>query len=160
MTPSTIPSDISEQAPSSFANAPLDQAWLLSNLGYLCTRVAAQARGRFSTCWNELSPVEFSIAAVLASNAEVNQKQLCLALDMSAPSLTLTLDRLVARRLVRRVRSTRDRRETFVHLTSAGSTLYEQGLRAAMATNQEAEAVLTDIERLLLVNLLRKVAGL
>ena len=104
--------------------------------------------------------MEFSIAAVLASNAEVNQKQLCQALDLSPSSLTITLDRLVDRRLVRRVRGTKDRRETFVYLTPAGAALHEQGLRAAMAADQEASAMLTDIERLLLVSLLRKVAKL
>lgn len=151
-----------EAAAAEFTPRPLDQAWLLSNIGYLATRVAAQIKRSFAShpTGPDLTAVEFSIIAVLGSNSQVNQKQLCLALDLSASSMAVILDRLVKRRLVRRERGTEDRRETYVHLTTSGSALQTQGAAVAALVDSEATSVLTDGERLLLVELLRKVARL
>lgn len=147
----------SQPAPES-----LDQAWLASNIGYLSTRVSAKIKRAFTahSAAVDLTPVEFSIVAVLASNRDVNQKQLCQALDLSPSSLAVILDRLVKRRLARRVRGTEDRRETFVHATPAALSLYERGTQIAMSVDREAGSMLTDVERMILVELLRKVARL
>ena len=102
--------------------------------------------------------MEFSILVLVASNPEVNQKQLGQALDVSAPNMAITLDRMVERGWVERVRSTQDRRAMLIHLTRgrprAGAARREDrrddGERARCACSRRAE-------RALLVELLLKV---
>ena len=53
----------------------------------------------------DLKVVDFSILMLVAANPEVNQKRIGQALDISAPNMAVTLDRLVERGWVQRVRS-------------------------------------------------------
>ena len=73
-----------------------------------------------------LTHAEFSILMLVADNGDVNQKQLGQALDISPPNMAVTLDRMVERGWVERVRSTRDRRAQQIHLTPAGRELAER----------------------------------
>jgi DNA-binding MarR family transcriptional regulator len=139
---------------------PVDQAWLMGNIGYLCTRIASQVKRDFAsqTQDSELTAVEFSILTILHSNGAINQKQLCLALDISPSRAAVILDRLEGRTLVRRVRGTEDRRETYIHLSDAGRAAFEQARGGAQAADARACEVLTIGEQHILLELLQKVA--
>ncbi len=142
------------------AHAPrvLDQSDLMHLVGYAATRASVTMKKALVRHLGplDLKAVEYSILAVVARNRDVNQKQLCQALDLSAPNLAVTLDRLEQRGVVQRVRGTADRRETFVHLTPAGHTLYERAAKIAATMEREATRVLSEAERLLLIELLHK----
>jgi DNA-binding MarR family transcriptional regulator len=143
------------------ASGELDASRLSHLVGYAASRAAIRMRQVFARHMEplDLKVVEFSILMLVAQNAQVNQKQLGEALDISAPNLAVTLDRMVERGWVERVRSTRDRRAQHIHLTSAGSALVQRAEKIAATMEAPALAMLSPAERALLIELLAKVAG-
>ena len=129
-------------------------------MGYAATRASVELKKTFQKHLGplELKAVEFSILVLVASNPGVNQKQLCQTLDVSAPSMAITLDRMVERGWVERVRSIEDRRAHEVHLTAAGRALVQRAEKIAGRMEHEATDVLSDAERLLLIELLLRLA--
>ena len=65
---------------------------------------------------------------------------------------------MVERGWVERVRSTEDRRAQLIHLTPAGRQLVQRAEKIAATMENEATRVLSEGERLLLIELLLKVA--
>jgi DNA-binding MarR family transcriptional regulator len=140
--------------------AALDQSRLTHLVGYAATRASVELKKSFTKHMGplELKAVEFSILVLVASNEQVNQKQLGQALDVSPPNLAVTLDRMVERGWVERVRSTEDRRSQLVVLTAAGQKLVQRAEKIASTMENETLQVLSAAERLLLLELLLKVA--
>lgn len=138
----------------------LDTDALKHLVGYAATRAAVQLKKVVTRHLGplDLKAVEFSILVVLAHNDEVNHKQLCDTLDLSPPNLAVIVDRLEERGLVQRVRSTSDRRETFVALTPEGQALQQRATEIARTMETESLAMLSAGERMILVELLLKVA--
>lgn len=137
----------------------LDHSRLTTLVGYVASRAAIVLRKDFE---RELGPLglkvlDYSLLVLVASNPEVNQKQLGEALDVSAPNMAITLDRLVERGWVERVRSTQDRRAMIIHLTAAGRELVRRAQQIAATMEEGTLAVLSPAERALLVELLGKV---
>jgi DNA-binding MarR family transcriptional regulator len=143
------------------ADEGLDQSRLTHLVGYATTRASIAMRKVFAGHFDplELKVVEFSILMLVAANAEVNQKQIGAALDISAPNLAVTLDRMVERGWVERVRATRDRRSMHIHLTAAGRELVQRAEKIAATMEAPALRMLSVAERALLIELLMKVAG-
>lgn len=106
-----------------------------------------------------LRKVEYSLLLLLLANAPPTPKQLGQALALTGPNLTLLLDRMQARGLVQRERSQTDRRSQLIVLTAEGRSLAEAGLAAVQPMEQALDNRLSPAERLMLVELLRKVAG-
>lgn len=71
--------------------------------------------------------------------------------DVSPPNLAVTLDRMVERGWVERVRSTEDRRSQIVVLTKAGQQLVQRAEKIAATMESEPLQVLPEAERLLLL---------
>ena len=140
--------------------AGLDQSRLTHLVGYAASRASIELKKSFARHLGPLGlkAVEFSILVLVAANPEVNQKQLGQALDVSAPNMAITLDRMVERGWVERVRSTRDRRAMLIHLTPAGRDLVQRAEKIAATMEQGALRLLSSAERALLVELLLKVA--
>ncbi|HMC17037.1 MAG TPA: MarR family transcriptional regulator [Albitalea sp.] len=138
----------------------LDQSRLTHLVGYAATRASVELKKTFQKHLGplELKAVEFSILVLVASNPGVNQKQLCQTLEVSAPNMAITLDRMVERGWVERVRSTEDRRAQEVHLTAVGRGLVQRAERIAGHMEREATDVLSEAERLLLIELLLRLA--
>lgn len=138
----------------------LDHSRLTHLVGYAASRASIELKKSFARHLGplQLKAVEFSILVLVASNDEVNQKQLGAALDVSAPNMAVTLDKLVERGWVERVRSTQDRRAQIVHLTPAGRELVARAERIAGTMEDEALKTLSPAERALLIELLLKVA--
>jgi DNA-binding MarR family transcriptional regulator len=149
------------EEPSAPADEGLDQSRLTNLVGYASTRASIAMRKVFARHFDplELKVVEFSILMLVAANAEVNQKQIGAALDISAPNLAVTLDRMVERGWVERVRGTRDRRSMHIHLTAAGRELVQRAEKIAATMEAPALRMLSVAERALLIELLMKVAG-
>ena len=139
----------------------LDTSGLTHLVGYAASRASIELKKSFARHLGplELKAVEFSILVLVATNAEVNQKRLGQALDISAPNLAVTLDRMAERGWVERVRSTADRRAQHVHLTAAGQLLVRRARRIAESMEAPALRMLSAAERALLIELLLKVAA-
>ena len=138
----------------------LDQSRLTHLVGYAASRAAITMRRVFAHNFEplDLKVVEFSILMLVASNPQVNQKQLGEALDVSAPNMAVTIDRLVERGWVERVRGTKDRRAMHIHLTADGVALVARAEQIAAAMEAPALKALSAAERALLIELLMKVA--
>ena len=150
----------SSDSPKAAGAGALDQSRLTHLVGYASSRAAIAMRRVFARNFEalDLKVVEFSILMLVASNPQVNQKQLGEALDISAPNMAVTLDRLVERGWVERVRSTKDRRAMEIHLTAQGVELVERAERIAATMENPALRGLSAAERALLIELLMKVA--
>lgn len=105
-----------------------------------------------------LRKVEYSLLLLLAANGPIAPKRLAPALAVSAPNLTLLIDRLQQRGLVRRERSTTDRRSQNIVLTADGRSVAARGADAVPAMERELLGRLSHAERLMLIELLRKVS--
>jgi DNA-binding MarR family transcriptional regulator len=142
------------------APAGLDQSRLTHLVGYAASRASIELKKSFARHLGPLGlkAVEFSILVLVASNTEVNQKQLGQALDVSAPNMAITLDRMVERGWVQRVRSTKDRRSMWIHLTVAGKDLVQRAEKIAATMENASLRMLSPAEQALLVELLLKVA--
>jgi DNA-binding MarR family transcriptional regulator len=139
----------------------LDQSRLTHLVGYASTRASITMRRVFVRHLGplDLKIVEFSILMLVAANPRINQKRLGAALDISAPNMAVTLDRMVERGWVERVRSTQDRRAQQIHLTATGAELVQRAEKIASTMENAALRVLSPAERALLIELLMKVAG-
>ncbi|MEP7058258.1 MAG: MarR family transcriptional regulator [Caldimonas sp.] len=141
--------------------AGLDASRLTHLVGYASSRAAIEMRKVFA---RQIKPlglkvVEFSILMLVVANPQVNQKQIGQALDISAPNLAVTLDRMVERGWIQRVRSEQDRRAQHIHLTVKGRELVQRAEKISTTMEDAALRMLSAAERALLIELLLKVAG-
>ena len=105
-----------------------------------------------------LRKVEYSLLLLVLANGAPTPKRLGRALALTAPNLTLLIDRLAQRDLVRRERNPRDRRSQHIVLTNAGRSLAERSAQAAPEMERDLLSRLSAAERLMLIELLQKVA--
>lgn len=138
----------------------LDATGLMHLVGYAASRASIELKKVFARHLGplDLKAVEFSILVLVAHNDEVNQKQLGQALDVSPPNMAVTLDRMVERGWVERVRSEKDRRAMIIHLTKKGRELVARAEKIAATMEEDALRRLSSAERALLLELLFKVA--
>lgn len=129
-------------------------------VGYAATRASVELKRSFKEHLGALAlkAVEYSILVLLDTNPEVNQKQLGETLDVSAPNLAVTLDRMVAQGWVQRERSERDRRAQNVRLTPAGQALAARAREIGERMEDHALEVLSAAERAMLLELLHRVS--
>ena len=143
------------------AAAELDSSRIDYLVGYAASRAAITLRKVFAQHMEPLGLkiVEFSILMLVVQNPQVNQKQLGQALDISAPNMAVTLDRMVECGWVERVRGTKDRRAQHIHLTVQGAQLVQRAEKIAATMESPSLAMLSPAERALLIELLHKVAS-
>jgi len=107
----------------------------------------------------QLRPAEYSLLLLLQANALPTPKQLAAALGLTAPKLTIMLDKLQERGVLTRVRSDTDGRSQHVLLTEAGTALAGQCSAAAQHMEDSLQDNLSRAERAMLIELLQKVAA-
>ncbi len=106
-----------------------------------------------------LRKVEYSLLMLVLANGPLTPKRLGQALALTAPNLTLLLDRLQDRGHIRRDRSPTDGRSQHIALTESGLQLADASAAAAAPMEAELTDRLSRAERMMLIELLRKVAG-
>jgi DNA-binding MarR family transcriptional regulator len=141
------------------ASAQADQSALLDLVGYNIRRAYLVIQALFDQEMekHDLRQAEFSVLSVVRGNPGINQRALADALAVAPPNLATLLDRLEARGLVARQRSTEDKRVQHVELTTQGARLYGRALKAAAAADAGALQHLSGAERDQLKGLLRKI---
>ncbi len=142
--------------------AALELGTLQTVLGYHVAQAAVTTVALFEQHIGRphgLRKVEFSMLMLLQANGPLSPKRLARALALSAPNLTLVLDRLQARGLLQRERSLQDGRSQNIVLSSAGQHLATHAAAAAVPMERELLHGLTGAEHAMLIELLRKVGG-
>ncbi len=143
-------------------DAPLDESAIEHIVGYLVARARTPLRRRFFEQIGdayELRPVEFTVLMLVWTNEDVTLKRLTQTLSVTAPNITVVLDRLEARGLVRRTRSQADRRSMIIRAQPAGERIAREVGELSRAMEDSALAMLTAAERRTLVALLRRVVA-
>ena len=142
-------SPVSLGALASLVGYHIAQARLVSNRAF-----ERHVGGRF-----ELRRVEFSLLVLLDTNGPLSPKDLVRVLSLSAPNLTLLLDRMQQRGLVQRERHPRDGRSQLIVITDAGRTTAVAAASAAHQMELDLQVAMTPAEHAMLIELLGKFAG-
>ena len=159
---SPAPADAPRHDAGKAAAAPLSLGALSDIVGYHIAQAAVVTYDTFERYVGEpfeLKKVEYSLLLLLLANGPLSPKRLGQALKLSPPMLTLLLDRLQERGLLKRERSESDRRSQNIVLTASGQRLAEDSAAAAGPMERELLDRLSPAERMMLIELLRKVAG-
>lgn len=139
----------------------LDTASVHHLMGYLLAMAAVQTRRAFQDSLGtpfDLRTVEFTLLMLLLANGSASPKQLARTLDMPAPNVTVLVDKLVARGLIERRRSSTDGRGLQVLLTADGMALARQAHAQSMSSEVELLQRLSPAEQAMLRELLLKLA--
>jgi DNA-binding MarR family transcriptional regulator len=145
-----------------YARRGLNEGVLGEIVGYQVVRAQIATHALFMKHVGDpldLRPVEYSLLLLLQANEQVTPKQLAQTLVLTAPKLTILLDRLQERGLITRVRSATDGRSQHVLPTEAGTELARQGSDTARLMEMSLDDVLSPAERAMLMELLKKVAA-
>jgi len=142
------------------AASDLDQRRMRRLLGYNLAIASVAAFKRFDkhvTAVHGLRRVEFTVLVLIDSNADVTSKKLGTALGIAAPNMTVMLDRLEKRELVRRVKSEADGRAQHLVITRKGKLLATKAETAAAEAEGELIDLLSPAEQAMLFELLQKI---
>lgn len=159
MSPAAAPRRPAD-APATLALGPLADllGWHLAQATVLTTAGFERHVGRPLA----LRKVEFSLLMLLLANAPggpVSPKTLAQALALTAPKLTMLLDRLQLRGLLARERNPADGRSQHIVLTDEGLRLARQAQAAAAPMEQDLGKHLSRAEHAMLVELLAKLGA-
>src|SRR5262245_19189113 len=102
--------------------ADLAEAALQAPVGYQLAQATIVAQRVFREQVGapfELRPVEYTLMTLIAANPGGSSSALAQALDVTAPNITMWVDRLAERGFVRRRQSATDRRRQELRLTAA-----------------------------------------
>lgn len=148
--------------PSRTPEAPLDEGLLRQVLGYQLAQAAVVTNLAFRSAMvgpQRLRHLEYTLLALVQHNPGVTAAQLAQALAVTPPNLASYMDSLVKRGLVLRQADARDRRALQIRLTPEGGQQLAEATDAILAAEAQACAALSPGERLMLAELLHKLAG-
>lgn len=149
-----------DDAPSQLA--PLSFGPLAGIVGFHIARAAVTTYDAFERFIGKpfaLKKVEFSLLMLVLTNGAIAPKRLARALAVTAPKLTLLLDRLQDRGLIQRERNPADGRSQHVVLTDKGRKLARDAAAAAGPMESELHSHLSRAEHAMLIELLGKLVG-
>jgi DNA-binding MarR family transcriptional regulator len=106
----------------------------------------------------DLRPVEYTVLQLVAENPGTSPVRLAKALAVTKPNITMWVDRLVGRGLVKRSPSASDKRAQELRTTAAGAALAKAATAALRSAEERALRHLSAGERAILAELLHKVA--
>ena len=140
----------------------LSEASLHQVLGYQLAQATIVTNAIFAERVNgpfELRPVEYTVLALIHENPDVSATRLARALAVTAPNIAAWIDRLEKRGLVRRIPHDTDRRAQYLRATAQGAALASKATESVLAGERSALAGLSKGERMILVELLHKLAA-
>lgn len=112
---------------------------------------------------HDIDAGEYDVLAALRRNGpphRLTPTELYRGVLVNSATMTERIDRLERRRLVRRIRSDRDRRSVSVELTAAGRKLIDQAAADLLATQAQLLEGLPEPDRRSLARLLAKLSSL
>ena len=106
-----------------------------------------------------LRKAEFSLLMLLLANGATPAKRLARTLRLSAPNLTMLIDRMQAKHWLRRERNPADRRSQLIVLSTEGVSVARRAQAVARTMERGLLRRLSEAERAMLIELLGKLAG-
>jgi DNA-binding MarR family transcriptional regulator len=141
--------------------ARLEEGELHGILGYRVAQASVTTLAAFADsagATHQLRPGEFTTLLLVKNNPDVTPSRLAKALAVTAPNVTLWINQLEQRGLVRRTLGTQDKRNQHLRVTAEGTKLAIKAAAAIQAAEQQAWE-LTAAERAMLVQLLYKISS-
>lgn len=138
----------------------LEEARLQQVVGYQLAQAAIVTGELFMRCVGkpfELRPVEYTVLTLIAENPGGSLARLARALAVTAPNISVMVDRLEGRGLIARTQSEEDRRTQVLHTTRKGADVIRKATESILAGEKEA-LPLSAGEHAMLLELLHKVA--
>lgn len=125
---------------------------------YHLRRAQVAAFNNFTDAMSEtqVTPGQFGVLTLIASNEGLSQSAVARALGVERSTMVAVIDGLENKELVVRKPSPTDRRSNALELSDKGRTLFERGLELAKEGDRRTTSALTDAEAVQLVTLLRK----
>ena len=139
-----------------------DYGVLSQTLGFHVARSSVLIYGLFDTHIGKptgLRKVEFSLLMLLLANEAMAPKRLAALLSLTAPALTMVLDRMQDKGLIRRQPNPLDGRSHHIRLTAEGGRLARKLEPEARAMEAQLLQNLSRAEHAMLIELLVKAAG-
>lgn len=106
----------------------------------------------------DLTPTQWAALVKAAERGPISQNQLGRDTAMDVATIKGVVDRLVKRGLVETCADPQDARRNLISVTAQGRATLAAGVPAARAITAETLSELTSAERLMLLELLRKIA--
>jgi DNA-binding MarR family transcriptional regulator len=106
-----------------------------------------------------LRKAEFSLLMLLLANGPTASKRLARTLRLSAPNLTMLIDRMQDKKWLHRERNPADRRSQLIVLSAEGQALARRAQAASKTMEASLQRRLSRAERAILIELLAKLAG-
>jgi MarR family transcriptional regulator for hemolysin len=131
-------------------------------IGYQVTRVNLLSLSNFERAVGgpfKLGKVEYSILQLVREGQCNTLSQLAKELQMSAPSASVWLDKLSARRLLKRSKSDTDGRTQHLQVTDSGTALIARAHEALLKAEQQMLSHLSPGERAMLFEILHKLCA-
>ena len=131
-------------------------------VGYQLTRANLAGLASFERAVTgpfTLRPVEFTILQLLREEQCTTLSQLSKELHMTPPSVSVWLDKLTERRLIRRSKGDTDGRTQNLQLTDTGTQLTARAHEALLKSEQQFMVALSPGERVLLLEILHKLCA-
>jgi DNA-binding MarR family transcriptional regulator len=150
-----------EEGTDAAGEGRLEEALLHGVVGYQVAQASIATLSVFYDCVGrplDLRPVEYTVLALIQENAGCTPARLAKDLAVTAGNITMWVDRLVQRELVRREASASDRRVQHLFVTPKGATLVAAATRQLLEGERKRLAPLSPAERAMLIELLHKVA--
>jgi DNA-binding MarR family transcriptional regulator len=144
------------------ADATLDLGALRDVLGFHVTLANVTTVALFERHVGQpfgLRKAEFSLLMLLLANGATASKRLAGTLRLSAPNLTMLIDRMQEKKWLRRERNPADRRSQLIVLTPEGQALARRAQAASKTMEASLQRHLSRAERAMLIELLAKLAG-
>lgn len=141
------------------SGAPGVPAVLLENPCFLLTRAGMVAQKEFGDRLEPLglTPRMWGALAVLDTEGAITQHALCRSVGMDPSSMVSTIDELESKGYVERRRHPTDRRAHALHVTDPGRQALQHGRTVAAEFQDDLLGALSESERGLLQDMLRRV---
>jgi DNA-binding MarR family transcriptional regulator len=140
----------------------LEEARLHDVIGYQVAQAAIVTLEVFRESAGQaldLKPAEFTLLVLIKENPGSTAARLARALAVTAPNITLWLDKLEQRGWVKRQASETDRRTLHLQVTDKGRRMADEATQRIVQAEREAFAHLSPGERAILAELLHKLAS-
>jgi DNA-binding MarR family transcriptional regulator len=155
------PRGAEDDAPQDQRPSPLNYGPLAGIVGFHLARATVTTYAAYEQSVGKpfaLKKAEFSLLMLVMANAATPAKRLAHALAVTAPQLTLMLDKLEERALLKRARNPLDGRSQHVVLTAKGAKLARDSAAAALVMERQLQQRLSAAEHAMLIELLDKLA--
>jgi DNA-binding MarR family transcriptional regulator len=150
-----------EQAGTPAPEGRMDEAVLHDVIGYQLAQAQIATLSIFYAAAGrplELRHVEYTVLALIKENPACTPARLAKELAVTAGNITMWVDKLVQREMVRRETSAVDRRVQHLYVTEKGENLVVTATRQLLEGERKRLASLSAAERAMLVELLHKLA--